>query len=353
MLMTNYSAILLIMKNEFSKSKSNKITCIIFAFLLTILSLSGCESNNNQLSKSAVLFDTYITITIYEGGSADLLNECIDICTKYDKLFSPSYQTSDIAKINASGGQPVNVSYETMEVIEDSLQYCALTDGLFDISIYPVTSLWDFKTDNPSLPNDEELQSAIANVDYKSIQLDKDSSTITLINPNAAIDVGSIAKGFFADKIKNYLIQNGVKSAIINLGGDIAVIGKKDKNTPFNIGISDPNSKDDILCSAHLDNINIATSGTYERCFEINNEQYHHILNPHTGYPVQTDITSVSVVSSSAEKADALCTVCILLGSDQAKVLIDKTDDAECLIVKNDKSIIASEGIDKYITLKQ
>lgn len=339
------------MKTQYKNTKNYIIAMLFIILTISITSLCACSNKENHISKSAVFFDTYITITLYEGGNLELLDECIEMCNKYEQLFSPSIESSDIAHINNSSGNATSVSDETLQIIKDSIEYSEMTDGLFDITIYPVSSLWDFRTSTPVLPDRDTINAAVKCVDYNKIELDEVSGSVTLNSPGASIDVGSIAKGYIADRIKEYLENNGVKSAIINLGGDIAIIGSKDKNTPFNIGIADPNKKENILCSAMLNNKNIATSGTYERCFEVSGTKYHHILNPHTGYPIETDIDSVSVVSSSAEKADALCTVCILMGSNRAKELIDNTSDAECLIIKNDQSVIKSKNINKYISI--
>lgn len=348
---TRISDILTSMKTNCMENHSNyKFTNLITCIILLCLFLSGCSNSNTQLSKSAVFFDTYITISIYEGGNDALLNNCMELCNKYENLFSATVSTSDIAKINVAAGSSVIVSPETISLLDKSIEYARLTDGLYDVTIYPVSSLWDFHSENPRIPDNSKISEAVKNVDYKTIIINHEASTVTLSNPNASIDLGSIAKGFIADSIKEYLISEGVTRAVINLGGDIAVIGQKSNGKDFTIGVSNPADDSDIIAGVLLNNKCIATSGTYERCFSVDNVKYHHILDSATGYPATTDIAGISVITDSALDADALCTCSILLGSKKAIRLINSLKDTECLIVTTDNQIICSDNMQDYLS---
>ena len=327
------------------------LACFISASLV-LLTLSGCRPLNSKvpLSKSAVFFDTYITISLYLGGSEEILSKCLDLCDFYENLFSAEIPTSDIARINSAGKEAVKVSSETIYLIEKSIEYSRLTNGLYDITIYPVSKLWDFHGDSPNVPDEEVLKAALLNVDYNNIVIDAQNSTVALKNANASLDVGGIAKGYIADLIKEYLEDAGVTGALINLGGDISAVGAKSRYNDFSIGISDPHDENNIIGCAKINDMCIASSGTYERCFEAGGRKYHHILDPKTGYPAGTDIAGITVIAPNAIDADALCTASILMGSTEAISLINSLSDTECLIVKNDSSIVCSDNMEKFLS---
>ena len=333
----------------------NKTTVFIITPLILSVTLlsSACSNNSNMLhsAKSGMYFDTVVSVDLYgiSGSKSDsLLNECMSICEKYEKLFNKNLSSSDIAKINSSYAQPVKVDHETVTLICDSLKYCTLSGGRFDITIDPVSKLWDFHGNNTHIPENADLKEACSHVDHSMINIDSSNDTVTLTDPKASIDVGAAAKGYIADRIADYLSDSGVTGAIINMGGDMHLIGSKPDNSLFNIGINDPSSNGCIM-SLYLSDMSVATSGTYERCFTEHGKTYHHILDPKTGMSADTDITSVTVITSNAIDADCLCTVCILLGSDEALSLIEQTADTEAIIILDDGSIRKSSGADDYI----
>jgi len=322
--------------------------------------------------------DTVCSITIYDmpdfsdNRANEVLNEARSECERLEDLLSATKETSDIYRINHSISYeadpsssdntvsddplsdhsmsyiPINCSPETMEVMDKALEYCELSEGRFDVTIGAVSSLWDFHEDGDHvLPDEKELSEALKTVNYHNIMIngqgDTDSSCIiTLNDPGSRIDLGAIAKGYCADKITSLLKEKGVTSAMINLGGNICVIGSKPDGSPFTIGIEKPYSdRKDIQARTDLSDGTIVTCGIYERFFEKDGIKYHHILDPDTGYPVDTDLLSVSVRSGPGHSADcdALSTVCLLLGYEKASELIEKKDGFDALFILKDNSI--------------
>ena len=333
--------------------KSKHLTAIIISATLTAISFSGClyPSQKESVKRSGLYFDTYISVEIYDSDNTCYLDDVFKMCDHYEHIFSPSVQGSDIYNINNSEGNEVLVDPETIHLLNDSIKYCQKSDGVFDITVYPVSKLWNF-SDNAShtIPDQNEISKALTHVNYNLLNIDTENNTVYLDDSLSAIDPGSIAKGYIADRINEYLKSCNVNSAIINMGGDISVIGSKDDGIPFTIGITDPNNKNNVIMGLEITDKAVATSGIYERCFTENNILYHHILDTKTGYPCDTDINSVTIITDSAEKADALCTLCILMGSDPALKYIESCEkDTEVIIIKRDGTILKSEQADKFI----
>lgn len=311
---------------------------IFLAFIVMLL--SGCSVTSKEpISKTGFYFDTVITITIYDSDNEDLLEQCFSYCDAFEKQISRTIETSEISRINAAKGNPVEVSDTTLELIKKGIEYGNLTNGAFDITIAPLSELWDFKNNPGTVPSDNEISKALSHVNYESIIIA--GNTITLTDPNAAIDLGGIAKGYIADKLKEYLLGEGVESALINLGGNILTIGGKPNGTPFNIGIQKPFDKQNAtITSVAVQNSSVVTSGSYERYFEANGTMYHHILNTKTGYPSNTGLLSVTILSKKSVDGDALSTACFALGLEDAKKLIKSVENIDAIFITDDYKIM-------------
>lgn len=322
--------------------------CIL---LLTIFSLTGCSRTIEPIQRTSLFFDTYITITIYDQNADEkLLDACEDLAAYYELCFSPTLKTSDLYKLNHSKGEPVEVHAETAQLIEDALYYCSLTDGQIDLTIEPVSRLWNFSSQSLSqnydhaLPDSQALKDALTHVNYRNIKVEQNK--ITLLDPDAQISLGFIAKGYIADAMKSYLKEQGVTSALINLGGNILAIGNKSGNQPFNVGIQKPFDKQGIpLLTLGISDQSLVSSGIYERYFELNNKLYHHILNPQTGYPITNELYGVTILSDSSEEGDGLSTTCFVLGLNEGQRLIESLDGIEAIFITSDYQIIKTSGL--------
>ena len=312
--------------------KAKQLLCLIstLVFLLTGCSVISAEPT----SYTGTSFDSVIALKIYDRVDEDVMNHCITMCSDFENKFSRTIETSEIARINSAGGAPVTVSNDTLELIRQGIYYGDLSDGAFDITIGAVSRLWDFKDENPSVPMADAVTEALSHVNYKNIIIS--GNTVTLKDPKAAIDVGGIAKGYIADRLKDYLKNQGVKHALINLGGNVLAIGSKPDGTAYNIGIAKPFSENgEYITSLEIRDKSVVTSGTYQRYFEQGGNFYHHILDPGTGYPCENDLNSVTIITDSSLAADALSTACFVLGEEKGTELINRLENTEAIFVNS------------------
>lgn len=321
-----------------------------FYLLLTVcicLFLFGCRraADFRPLKSTIVALDTVVTITLYDTDDRTVLDQAVSLCNDYEKLFSRTLPESDIYRINHSGGKTVKVDPQTIDLIKEALTYCEMTDGAVDITIAPVKELWDFSgSEDPHLPEEASLSEALSHVDYHCVTYDEEALTVTLTDPHAMIDLGFIAKGYIADRIKEYLISAGVNSAIIDLGGNVLTIGEKPDGSAFSIGIQTP-FEDSIIKVLPTRDGSVVTAGIYERCFTIDGVLYHHILDTRTGYPVSNELLSVTILSDSSMEGDALSTACLILGSEKAQKLLEGMEDIDAILITEDYKIYNTRNL--------
>lgn len=317
-------------------SKKNLLQILILLLVTAgiIVSVVLTGRKGKSLNKDGYYFDTYVNLTVYSSKDSKYLDECLKMCERYDALFSPTIEGSDVYNINHAAGESVKVDPETYYLLQRAIEFCEETDGAVDITIAPLMDTWGLShesgilseagiTGNKSKPSDIKIQDVLKNVDYRNVILE-DDYTVRLKNPETKIDLGFIAKGYIADKLKEYLVSKDVKSAIISLGGNVVVIGTKPDGSDYNIGIKDPDNSGEIIESLKANNSSVVTSGTYERYVEYDGIKYHHILDTTTGYPVDNGIKSVTVLSDSSLEGDALSTVCLILGEEGSKDILTK-----------------------------
>lgn len=315
---------------------------------LSLFLLSGCskDQTDQTLTYTDSLFDTVISVQIYDSADESLIDNCKEICTKYDDMFSNTKNDSEISKINNANGQAVEVSDDTISLLKTAIHYGDISNGKFDITISPVSSLWDFQSEDPEIPDATDIQSALTHVNYKNIQIN--GNQVSLTDSEAAIDLGGIAKGYIADQLKDYLESQGVEHAMINLGGNVLAIGKKPDGSDYNIGIQKPfDTTGDPITSVKIADQSVVTSGDYQRYFKKNGKIYHHILNPSTGYPYDNGLSSVTIITDSSVNADALSTTCFALGLDDGMKLVNSTDHVEAVFITSDDKLHYSDHFPK------
>lgn len=305
---------------------------------------AGAASLDDKLSDTGFFLDTVVTVTLYQKDARQLIDECFTLMNDYENMLSRTREGSDIWNINHSGGEPVTVSEETAGLIEKALYYAELSGGTFDPTIAPVVSLWDFQGEGEhTLPDEDALAEALTHVGYENVELD--GTTVTLTDPNAAIDLGGIAKGYIADCLKDYLVSQGVECGLIDLGGNILTVGRRPDGKEFTIGIRRPfSSATDLIGTVTVDGKSVVTSGTYERYFELDGVLYHHILDPEDGYPFDNGLTSVTILSSQSVDGDALSTACFTLGLEDGMELVKSLDGIEAMFITEDMELHKSSG---------
>lgn len=324
--------------------KSKKITAFIIILAL-IFCTTSCKKNEEILSKNYFALDTIITISIYSySNDADaevIMDKCFDLCKHYEQIFSKTIKDSDIYKLNHN--EKFEHNEFTDKIINDSLDISEATEGAFDITISPLVDLWNIPGGNTSVPSKDKIKDCLKKVNYKNIVSDSDSFTL---KKDTQVDLGGIAKGFIADKLKNYMVSEGVTSAIINLGGNVLTIGDNNGDD-FTIGIKKPFAKKENEYSAKvkIKDKSVVTSGSYERYFKKDGKIYHHILNPKTGYPVENNLNSVTIISENSEYGDAYSTACFVLGLDKGMKFIEQQNDTEAIFITKDNKLHLTSGL--------
>lgn len=312
---------------------------------------SGCVPKNATYSNNNLFFDTIVTITVYDPDHVDYIQDCFDMARNYENMFSRTIKTSDISRINNANGDFVTVSDETLELLEIGLHYCEISDGAFDITIGALSDTWNFKDNTGTIPTTSSLQSAIESVGYENIIID--GNKVALANPNSMIDLGGIAKGYIADQMKSYLEEKNVSSALINLGGNVLLVGNKTDGSKFQIGIQKPfDETGTALASVDIADCSLVSSGVYERYFELDGSLYHHILDTTTGYPIDNGLYGVTIISEESVDGDALSTTVFALGLEKGMELVEGLDNTEAIFVTDEMETVLSSGISRDIPFR-
>lgn len=324
--------------------KLQKFSILFFVFLFSLLFLGGCQNFAQPISQTGFFFNTVITLTVYGEKDSKTLEGAFDLCEKYENMLSRTVEGSDIYRLNHSNGEPVTVSEETAFLLGEALSYAEMTEGRIDPTVAPLMDLWDFTSDSPKqVPSENEIKALLPHVNYKNIKID--GNTVTITDTETQVDLGFIAKGYIADKLKEYFISQDVAHALINLGGNVLTLGGKPDGSSFKVGIQTPfESEGTPLYTVEVKDQSLVSSGNYERYFEQDGVIYHHILNPSTGYPYQNDLLEVTILSSSSMQGDALSTTCYALGLEEGMELIESIPDVEAAFVTKDYVVHKSSG---------
>lgn len=309
---------------------------------LGALPVAGCArvTRGEQVQATLFHFDTVCVL----GGvmSQDLLDEGIELCAKYEQMLSRTLPDSDVSRINAARGAPTEVDWCTADVIAKALSYCEASEGLFDITIGAVSELWDFT--EGIVPSAEQIERALPHVGWECV--DVTDSTVTLADPEARIDLGGIAKGYIADRLIELFERGGSTSAFVNLGGNVHVLGAKPYGTPWRIGVRDPEGESDEQVVAQVESTggSVVTSGLYERSFELDGQRYWHILDPRTGWPVQTSIASASIYSRDSLDGDGYTKPLFMWGADRRQAFCAEHPELQVLLIDVDGNATMSDG---------
>lgn len=341
------------------------ITCFALLF-------SSCAktADTSPVSQTGFAFDTVVTLTIYDKEKSDVLDACFDLCETYESLFSTTRTDSEVWKINNSNGMPVAVSFETASLIQSALFWCEKSNGVLDLTMFPISEKWCIsmqmkcKSDNPDyefyIPDASSLNKLLEHVNYRNVVIydengrivgydeelsDAHSYSVQLLDADAAIDLGFIAKGYIADKLKEFMLSEGIESGIISLGGNILLIGEKPDHSPFHIGIQKPfGNAGEVITTVDKTDTSVVSSGCYERYFlgDTDGRIYHHIFDTKTGAPVQNELFGVTIICNSSLQGDALSTYCYILGLEDGLKLVASLEDVEAVFVTENYEVIRS-----------
>lgn len=319
--------------------------------ILIAILLVGCHSNlgTKNVDRSDFLLDTYVDISLFGVKNEEVLDEMYEEVVRLESILSLYKEDSDLYQLRYAKGQLIKVNEETLEIIDKSLDYTKLTGGLFDVTSGPLIDLWGITSDTPMVPTQEEIKTALLKVGEGNLSIKEDQ---VILRNGAYINLGAIAKGYITDRIVEQAKAHEVAGGIFNFGGNIYVLGNKPDGSNYNVGIQRPgDDRNDYFAIFHGTDKSIVTSGTYERYFEYENERYHHILNPKTGYPSDTDLVSVTIISDTCFEGDALSTSALLLGLEDAQSLISSLEGVEAIFVTGDNEVYITENLMPHVTI--
>lgn len=320
-----------------------------FCLLILCLLLTSCGSGEPPVVEcSDFLLNTTVSIKLYGDYDQDIAQGALDLCRSYELVFSRTDPRSELYQLNH--GQSTTVSGELAKVIQSGLRYSNLSQGAFDITTGALSDLWQFTAPDPVVPDTQSVDEALSHVDWRAVTVE--GNTVTMPE-GTVIDLGGIAKGYIADQVAEYLQEEGVTSAIINLGGNLYCLGSKPDGSDFQVGIQYPYQQENVsIATVEIHDLSVVTSGIYQRYFEVDGQLYHHILDTETGYPVDNELLSVTILCPSSTDADALTTACFALGLDEGMALVDSLPNVYAIFITNDFALHFSSGLTDTYTVK-
>lgn len=330
--------------------RKSKITIAIIILIILSTLPSGCtqESKPDPLSENEFMLGTFVRISIYDHKEEETLSKVFDRLRQIENRMSINIANSDISKINENAGiKSVKVHDDVYFVLDKAKYYAKISNGAFDPTIGPLVELWGIGTEHEQIPKKEEIDNKVQKVDYNKLQL-LDDNKVFLEEKEMVLDLGGIAKGYAADEAIRILIENGVKSAIIDLGGNIFVLGSKTNKEGWRIGVQNPfksRSLDNYVGIVQGKDMSVVTSGNYERYFEEDGVRYHHILSSKTGYPARNNVMGISVLSNNSIDGDALSTAFYVMGIEEGLKLVEELEGIEVIYITKDKKLYMSSGL--------
>jgi FAD:protein FMN transferase len=304
---------------------------------------------NKVHSKTLRLMGNRFTISVVnddETWAKKQIDAAITEISRIEKVLTTFSDDSQTNQINNNAGiKPVKVDKEVFELINRSLRISSLTDGAFDITYGSIDKrFWNFDKEMTSLPDAEIAKQAVRLINYRNVILDAENQTVFLKEVGMRIGFGGIGKGYAAEQAKRILMQNGVKSGIVNAAGDLTTWGNQPNGKPWTIAIADPDTQNSAFSYLNISGVAVATSGNYEKYVIIDGKKYSHTIDPKTGFPV-SGIKSVTIICPNAEIADAMATPVTVMGVEAGLSLINQMQQIACIIIDDDNHVFTSNNI--------
>lgn len=334
------------------KKENVKKYILIALAVICVSALLTADILHNQKTaeteKSDVAMGTVITSKLYGKGGDEVTAKLYDEFNRLENdVLSWRVPSSDIAKINDVGSAAV--SGETIDYIKKSIDVSNKSSGALDITIGTLSKLWDIGGQSAKVPSPDEISAALKLTDCRKIKID--SSTVT-IGEGQQLDLGALGKGIACDSAKKILDESDLSGGVISVGGSILLWGGKPEGGDWQVAVRDPRGEQtDAMGVLSVSEGCVSTSGDYERVLTANGKKYHHILNPKTGYPADSGVISVTVVSDSGLLSDALSTACFVLGAEDGMKLLNEFG-ADGIFITSDKRVIISDGLKDNFTVK-
>lgn len=318
--------------NCLKKIFSGLLVCVLLSMFL-----GGC-TQDKRYQVSEVGMDTVVQLTIYDKNAEQAAAKAIEQMRRLDVLLNGYSPQSEISKINDNAGQAVQVSSDTIAVVSRALDYAQLTDGAFDPTIGSVSKLWSVGKKGEFVPTAEQIKAAVALVDYKQVKVDKDAQTVKLNKSGMILDLGGVAKGYILETMLKTLKDSGVKSALVNGGGDVLTLGKRADGKPWRIGVQDPRKPDGILQALDMNKYDQAsTSGDYQRYFIKDGVRYHHVFDTRSGYPTR-GLISATIIGRQSD-VDIPSNVLMVMGEMKALEFMSAYPSIKFILV-NEQGVV-------------
>lgn len=341
------------LQNQKQNGKRRRTRQFLAVLLLLLTALSGCGRTNleaQEAENSFFAMNTYMTFTAYGEGAEDALADARVRVEEVEALWSVTDEGSEIYRANHSGGEPVNVSEETAELVSFALEMAEKTDGVLEPTIYPVLRAWGFTTDTKQVPSQEEIDALLEDVGHEKITLD---GTLLTVPEGMELDLGAVGKGYAGDLAAEAVRARGIECAILSLGGNIQAVGSRPDGTDWRVGLRSP-WEDGTLGVLRVSNLAVVTSGGYENYFEDEDGNvYWHILDPETGYPAKSGLLSVTIICPQGRLGDALSTALFVMGPQKAEEYWRENGDFEMILVTEEGEILITEGVADRFTLSE
>ena len=341
------------LQNQKQNGKRRRTRQFLAVLLLLLTALSGCGRTNleaQEAENSFFAMNTYMTFTAYGEQAEDALADARVRVEEVEALWSVTDEGSEIYRANHSGGEPVNVSEETAELVSFALEMAEKTDGALEPTIYPVLRAWGFTTDTKQVPSQEEIDALLEDVGHEKITLD---GTLLTVPEGMELDLGAVGKGYAGDLAAEAVRARGIECAILSLGGNIQAVGSRPDGTDWRVGLRSP-WEDGTLGVLRVSNLAVVTSGGYENYFEDEDGNvYWHILDPETGYPAKSGLLSVTIICQQGRLGDALSTALFVMGPQKAEEYWRENGDFEMILVTEEGEILITEGVADHFTLSE
>ena len=346
--------------------KKNSMVKAMLAILIVSFLIVGCGKTSNTkereltdkpFERTEFLMGTVVKVTIYNKDKKAALDAAFNRIEELAGLITVDgvNEGSEVEKINEQAGvEPVQVSDDLYYLLKAAYDYSKSTAGSFDMTIGPITELWHIGFDDAKKPEQSEIDAALTLIDYSKVEFDDEAQTVYLPEKGMRIDLGAIAKGFITDEVVDVLKEYEVDTAIVDLGGNIYVLGDsaRGEDVGWNVGIQDPfETRGKIIGSLVLSNKSIVTSGIYERFIEVDGVNYHHLMNPENGYPFDNELAGVSVITKKSIDGDGLSTSLFSKGLKEGMKYVNTLEDVDAIFVTKDKNVYVSDGLKESFKL--
>lgn len=324
---------------------------LLLAAVLLPFSFGGCTKP--LPAQTEFVLGTACSVNLFGRGTREAYRKIFDRLREIESAMSANMEDSDLGRINAAAGlEAVAAQPDTIGTLKRAVYFAELTGGAFDPTVGPLVKLWGIGSGSEKIPGEDEIAAALSLVNWRDIVIDEDAETVFLARPGMELDLGAIAKGYAADEAARIIGEAGIERALIDLGGNILVYGAKEDGSSWRVGVQDPTAgRGAYIGIAEVTDKTLVTSGVYERFFESGGRRYHHILSTRTGYPVDTGLLSVTVISGNSMNADALSTSLFALGYEAGRALAESMENTEAVFIFADRSVRGTSGAFEQFTL--